>query len=129
MRDGTTPRQPTARSRLGLAVVFLAAAGLWALATTRRSLWLDEFHSLQHARCPDVPSLLDSVRADNHPPAYLLSVQASRALFGESAVALRLPSVIFGLLTLIVLVRFWSGAIPGKGGRSALSSASPRTRS
>jgi 4-amino-4-deoxy-L-arabinose transferase-like glycosyltransferase len=84
---------------------FLVALTFWTVGSVHRSLWEDEFHSLYHARAPDLVALLESVRSDNHPPLSFLLIQASRALFGENELALRLPSLLVGLILFPVFTR------------------------
>jgi len=91
------------------AVVF---AALFALALALRlangalgSLKLDDFHSLYHARAPDLEAFFGGLVQDNHPPLQFLLVRASRALFGESEWALRLPALLAGLGTLALVWR------------------------
>ncbi|MSR62430.1 MAG: hypothetical protein EXS08_08295 [Planctomycetes bacterium] len=69
------------------------------------SLKLDDFHSLFHARATDLAEFFRVLRLDNHPPLSFLLVHAARALFGESPWALRLPSLLSGMGTLLVAWR------------------------
>ena len=92
----------TPRARLAALV---AALVLWTIACFQRSLWEDEFHSLYHAQAESVPALLARVRGDNHPPLSFLAQHASRAVFGETPFALRLPSLLAGLALLLVHLR------------------------
>lgn len=99
------PQQPHMPA-VPIVIILLAAAALWVTAASGRSLWIDEFHGLHHERAADLSTFFESVRADNHPPLAFLVVRASRSLFGESPLALRLPSILCGLALLIVVVRF-----------------------
>ena len=65
---------------------------------TTRSIWYDEASSWQTASFP-LSGTLDSLRLNVHPPLYYWVLKAWMAAFGESVLALRGLSVLFGLLT------------------------------
>ena len=90
-----------------LHVLVLLCAGLlaWTLGALRRSLWTDEFHSLHHARSGDLATFFESVRSDNHPPLSFFLQRLSIQVLGESELALRLPSIVAGVVLLLLLVR------------------------
>jgi mannosyltransferase len=92
------------------AVLFLA---LCVAAALRRSLWMDELHSLFHARAGGVGQLLQGLRADNHPPLYFLALRACVRAFGDSALALRLPSIACGVATVVGVGRL-AQRLPGR---------------
>jgi len=96
------PEGPTARGLAALTALALLLRGVQARGA---SLWLDELHTWHHATAPSVGALLDGLRADNHPPLSFLLVRASRALFGGSELALRLPSVLCGAACVVVAAR------------------------
>jgi 4-amino-4-deoxy-L-arabinose transferase-like glycosyltransferase len=83
---------------------FLVAALLWTAGSLHRSLWEDEFHSLYHASAGSVTELLERVRGDNHPPLSFLLQKLSCDLLGETAFALRLPTLLAGLGALLLYV-------------------------
>lgn len=102
---------PRRRRELGfLAPVFVALV-LWVSGAHRRSLWVDEFHSLHHDRAASLADFFRSVRTDNHPPLSFLLQRASITLFGESELALRAPTLLVGLAFLL-LVRSVSRRLP-----------------
>ena len=80
----------------------LAAIGLRVIGLGIRPLWLDEAYSAWfsargwHELWTVVPTY------ETHPPFYYSLIKVWRAVFGGSAVALRLPSVLFGALTVPV---------------------------
>ncbi len=99
--------------------VLLLAVGLRVHGLGGRSLWSDEYLSLEcssgwgrtdlqvaesHAAAPDLVGLADArpwacvwravARDENHPPLYFLILRAWREAFGDSAVALRSLSVV-----------------------------------
>jgi len=84
---------------LGLALALRLANAAWG------SLKLDDFHSLHHARAPDLHTFFEVLRQDNHPPLSFLLVRAARSLFGEGPWALRLPSLLAGLGAFALLWR------------------------
>ncbi len=112
------PSSPGVSAR-EVAAALAAAAALWTVGCFTRSLWGDEFHSLHHARLDTLGELFASVRSDNHPPLSFLLLRASRALFGESQLALRLPSLLAGLAFVALVPRLAARAAP-EGARAAL---------
>jgi len=68
-----------------------------------RGLWLDEAISVSVARMPYGAMIHRLATADNHPPLYFTALWGSIRLVGQSEVALRVPSILFGML-LIPLV-------------------------
>jgi len=104
--SSTAPPQsaPLLRRRFDLQLLLAlgVAVALWSYGIQRRSLWLDEFHSLQHDRQPDLVSFFESVRSDNHPPLSFLLQRGSIGIFGESELALRLPALLTGIGLLLL---------------------------
>jgi len=109
--------RPGSLSRTGAVVA--AGVLLWLIGTYSRSLWIDEFHSLFHARAPDLLTFFASVRMDNHPPLSFLLIRWSTQVFGETPLALRLPAMLAGVLYLVVLVRL-ARRLPDAGARRLL---------
>ncbi len=95
-----------------LLIVLLAfARGAYDLGG--QSLWWDESLSLYRAT-HSVPFILsnqiilsdgfiEAPTIDNHPPLYFLLLHSAIGLFGQSEFALRLPSLIFGVLIVPLL--------------------------
>src|SRR5271157_817742 len=90
---------------------FLAAAGLatFYLATSlyissHRLLWFDEVFTVHMARLPDWKTLLTALShgADSLPPLYYIVVGIFDKLFGHSEVAIRLPSTLAMVATLLI---------------------------
>lgn len=117
MQEPTPSREPRLTVPVLIALAALALL-LRAVPAFRQSLWLDEFHTLYHAAQPSLAALLDGLRADNHPPLAFLLVRASRAAFGDSELALRLPSVLAGTATVLVAARL-ARRLPGPRARVA----------
>src|SRR5215472_7131970 len=86
--------------RWGLCAVVALAAGLRAYALDLQSLWADEIFSLMTTD-PALPfrQFWDRVLADTHPPIYYLVLRLSSAVLGQSEIAARAPSAVFGVLT------------------------------
>ncbi len=81
---------------------FLVVMGTLARA---KRLWFDELITVYLARLPDSAALWNALRSatDNNPPLYHLAARAATSVLGESALAVRLPSLLgFWLLTLCV---------------------------
>lgn len=89
----------------GLWLVLALQALLAVTFALRKGLVLDEFHALFHASATDLRELFSGLKLDNHPPASFLVVRLARSLFGESALALRSPQIVFGLATTWVVAR------------------------
>ena len=92
-------------SGLLLCLIMLLGVGLRTYRLDYQSLWTDEVYSL----IVTDPTLMfrefwDRVLADTHPPIYYLVLRLSSAVFGQSEMAARAPSVLFGVLTLCVAV-------------------------
>lgn len=78
-------------------------------------LWLDETTTAEWIRLP-WGAMLRTVLADNHPPLYFLLLKAWSLLAGESAWALRLPSVCFSWAT-VPLIAAAAGVLAGRAVR------------
>lgn len=65
-----------------------------------QSLWLDESTTALVARMPIYDFFTKFMSADFHPPLYYLVIHYWSLIFGTSEIALRVPSIIFGLLTI-----------------------------
>ena len=85
---------------LGLIVVVAAIVRLHGLGEA--SLWLDEAASVKFAGLPWSTLWLSGY--DNAPPVYY-SLLKLVLLFGDSELAVRLPSMVFGVLTIPVVYR------------------------
>jgi mannosyltransferase len=80
---------------LGLAVVIAAGFRLYGLAD--ESLWNDELSTWsRHDEGPFSALFWERMFRDVHPPGYVF-MRAWCAVFGESEVALRLPSALAGI--------------------------------
>ncbi|MGB5493634.1 MAG: glycosyltransferase family 39 protein, partial [Sedimenticolaceae bacterium] len=102
-------------SALALIVVAGAIVRLWGLGDA--SLWLDEAASVQFAGLPW--STLWLTGYDNAPPLYY-SVLKVVLFISDSEFAVRLPSLVFGVLTIPVV--YWAGRLVA-GPQGALAAA------
>lgn len=69
---------------------------------TCESVWLDEGYSILWAK-QEPSQIIDAVSKDVHPPLYFLVLHYWITIFGDSELAVRLLSVIFGLLAIIMM--------------------------
>ncbi len=79
---------------MGAMTVAALALRLWKLDTC---LWLDEILTAVDFARPSVGHIVTSFPNQNQNMLYSLLAHASQRIFGESAWALRLPSVLFGV--------------------------------
>lgn len=84
---------------LAFILIFLLGAFLRLYNLGRDSLWLDEVVSFQIASKPSFAEVYASALLDNHPPLHYLILHIM-TFFGNSEFILRLPSAIFGILTI-----------------------------
>ncbi|MEO6445457.1 MAG: glycosyltransferase family 39 protein [Gemmatimonadaceae bacterium] len=84
-----------------LAIVVLAA--LARSVGLNGGLWIDEIYSLVRSFRAPLPEILTEFWGDNHHPLYAVLAHASRALFGESPWAVRLPAMLFGVAAVPML--------------------------
>ena len=103
MTSAVPARSPGAKHRplillLALALV-LRLAGL-----AHESVWIDEAFTVNLARLP-AAAILRFEMNDVHPPLYALLMRGWVGLFGSSEISIRLPSVLFGVLTVLLLHR------------------------
>ena len=105
---------------IGLFAVIALGAGLRAYALDFQSLWADEIFSLTITD-PTLPfnQFWDRVLADTHPPVYYMVLRWSSFTFGQSEIAARAPSVLFGILT-VCAAAILPGATLSRGSRVAL---------
>lgn len=67
------------------------------LISLNQSLWLDEATSVLAAKMSITDLFIKFLPADFHPPLYYLLLKFWVSIFGSSEIALRIPSIIFGL--------------------------------
>ncbi len=91
--------------RATLAVATLLYLALTLLLAGRR-LWHDELYTFYIGTAPTLSRLWQDMALDLHPPLEYLAVRMSVAVFGTSALAVRLPSVLAFLAGSLCLWRF-----------------------
>lgn len=75
---------------------------LLRLISLNQSLWLDEATTALVAKMPLTDFFTKFIQADFHPPLYYLVIRGWWLVVGGSEIALRIPSVLFGILTVYV---------------------------
>jgi mannosyltransferase len=110
-----------------LAGIMLAAAGLRLSNLVERSVWFDEACCWRMARFP-VREILARAPLDRTPPFYYIVLKAWTACAGESVIALRGLSVLWGVLACIgmYLTAAQTYRMPGVGVRAASARANAR---
>jgi 4-amino-4-deoxy-L-arabinose transferase-like glycosyltransferase len=88
-----------------LALILLLAASLALPQMGRRSLWTDEFTTLEVSRL-GWGEIASNRLAAGHFPTYFWVMKAWRRVFGESEWALRFPSLLLNLASVFVLALF-----------------------
>ncbi len=93
------------KTLLCLVSIALAGVALRAIGLDAQSLWNDELLIWERTNAPSVPVLI-AQGADHgslHPPGYMLTIYYARTLLGDSESALRLPSLVAGVLSIIAI--------------------------
>ena len=103
------PKLTEARARYILILLTLLAAGLFLFRIDAKSIWWDESLSLLRAQ-NDLNYILSNrldlgptLTIDQHPPLYFLLLHAVISVWGESDIALKVPSALFATLTVPLL--------------------------
>jgi len=73
------------------------------LISLNQSLWLDEATTALVSKMPIYDFFTKFMPTDFHPPLYYMAISLWSTAFGYSEIALRIPSVIFGILTIYVV--------------------------
>ena len=82
-----------------------ALVGLY-LAVASQSLWLDEAISANVGRNNSYQGIVSNFsKFDFHPPGYYLVLKTWTDIFGYSEISLRLPSIIFTLITVTLVYK------------------------
>jgi len=82
-----------------------ALLGLY-LAVANQSLWLDEAISANVARNNSYQGIVTNFsKYDFHPPGYYLVLKTWADIFGYSEISLRMPSIIFTLITVTLVYK------------------------
>jgi mannosyltransferase len=121
----TPPAAKPAERRLAswwpLAALIVLAAALRLATLDLQSFWYDEAFTPVHVLHDGLGATLRAVvHHENTPPLWYLLAWADARLFGDGALALRLPSALAGVLTVPVV---WATAQQLAGRRAALVAA------
>lgn len=84
-------------------IFVLILATILRLINLNQSLWLDEATTALASKMSLYDFFTQFMMGDFHPPLYYLIVKYWTLLFGNGEVSLRIPSVIFGLVTIFVV--------------------------
>lgn len=95
-------------------LIFILSLLLRIFWLDAESLWLDEGASVKFANLR-IDEIIKSTKADAHPPLYYIILHLWIKIFGDSEASVRFPSVIFGVITVIILyklcVKFWDNEV------------------
>ena len=83
-------------------IIVLVLGFILRLINLNQSLWLDEAVQAITSQGTFL-NLFQELRGDFHPPLYHLFMWVWVHFFGNSEIILRLPSVIFGTLTIYIV--------------------------
>lgn len=90
--------------KYALLFVILTVSLVLRLIAINQSLWLDEAINISNAANLDFKTLiLKYTLGDFHPPLYHLVLKSWILIFGNSEISTRLPSVIFGVVTVYIV--------------------------
>jgi mannosyltransferase len=121
---------PQAHSTLVLLVLLAAVliGGTIRLWQFGESLWLDELHSAWVV-AGSIGEIAERARLGNQSPLYFYLLKITTAAFGKTELALRLPSLLAGLATLLLsyaVVRSWTKSTAAGICSAAILAISPR---
>ena len=132
LQDTSLPEARQTMNRAGAgSVVAAAVLATFYLVTSiyvssHRLLWFDEVFTVHMARLPDWATILAALShgADSLPPAYYLVVRTFGKLLGRGEVAVRLPSTLAMVATLLIIFDCARRLSDGLHGLIALALAS-----
>lgn len=109
--------------RIWAVVICLVAFTLLVYQLDAKSLWVDETLTMYTTEVApgDLRGLVDNVMGRAHPPLYFLCVWIWKTLGGDSELALRFPSVIFGMLSIAMLYPLGTKMMSKRVGLMAMS--------
>lgn len=85
--------------------LILALGLILRLISLNQSLWLDEATSALVAKMSLTDMFTKFLPNDFHPPLYYLILKMWASIFGYSEISLRMPSVIFGVVTIYLVYK------------------------
>ncbi len=87
-----------------LVVILALGAFLRIYGIEHQSLSNDELSSWKRSGYNDLHTVInEGARTDVHPPGYYILLHLVQKMFGDSELALRFPSVLFGVLSILVI--------------------------
>jgi len=102
------PQRETRRAIAGVALLVLLGAVLRCIQMTGQSLWLDEGWSLHFSDAASLDQtfsrILEHNGGERYQPLYLLCLHGWIRVFGDSDLAIRFPSALFGTLLIPVVL-------------------------
>lgn len=110
-------------ARWALAAILLLGAALRLCALGQESLWADEYHSLLNATQPNCRAVCLSAWNQGVQAPYFLILHDFIRVAGQSDLALRLPSAVFGVLAIGVMYLLGRGLFSGKIAPALLAAA------
>jgi mannosyltransferase len=93
------------RSYLAVLLIFLLGISLRLYDLGAESIWWDEAYAIKVMAQPGPLDIIRLSSGDNNPPLYYLVLHYWMLMAGSSEVAVRLPSAIFGALSIPMLYR------------------------
>lgn len=93
-----------------IAIFFITILGLLLrfYKISERSIWLDEAITAQVSQSGILGIVLNRSQTGIHPPLYFILMYFWTKIFGDSEFALRSLSLVFGVLSILILYRFVS---------------------
>ena len=113
-----SPGQRWVQRSLWCAILLGGLLRLWNAWHT--SFWLDDFHSLYHARAENLAQLFQGLLQDNHPPLSFLLLRLSEHSLGAGEWTLHLPNLIVALCSAWLLWRLCAKLEPGRAPKPTL---------
>lgn len=112
--------------RLSPTIALWLATGVLLLAAAARlinaggwSIWTDEGASLYLSSDPRLSAIVDKLTENHHPPLYFAALGRWRLIAGEARIALRLPTILSGVLAAAVIYRLGADWFSRSAGLSA----------
>lgn len=97
------PRHVSTNAILLLLSVIMLGLSLRVYGIDYQSLWNDELTSWSFSSLDTLEEVVNCLRVDVHPPGYQILLYFVEKYVGTSESALRLPSVVFGVLSILLV--------------------------
>lgn len=96
--------------------ILLMAAAVRIHKLGARSLWEDEGWTLVLSKGPTIPDIVQRMAFDQHPPLYFVAIHLWRATTGNSEFALRMLSVLTGIVAVAAIYQLGKSMFGAKAG-------------